>query len=52
MAESVEQRFRLFQITRVKPVDKSAVDRSEKVTGLVPLAPIAPETGHASFLWP
>ena len=34
----VKQRLRLFQIERVKPFGEPAVDRSEKLAGLIPLA--------------
>ena len=43
----VEQRLSLLQIARVKPFGEPAVDRSEKLASLIPLALIAPEPCHA-----
>jgi hypothetical protein len=43
----VKQCFRLFQIARIKPFSKPAVDRSEKLASLLPLALVAPEPRHA-----
>jgi hypothetical protein len=40
--QSVEQRLSLFQIARVKPFGEPAVDRSEKLASLIPLALVAP----------
>ena len=37
----IKQRLGLFQIARVKAFGEPAVDRSEKIAGLVPLALIA-----------
>ncbi len=47
LRQLVEQCLRLFQITRVEPFGKPAVDGSEKIAGLILLAPIAPEPCHA-----
>ena len=47
LTERVEQRLRLLQIERVKAFGEPAVDRSEKLAGLIPLALIAPEPRHA-----
>jgi hypothetical protein len=43
----VEQNLGLFQVERVKPFGKPAVDRSEKLASLVPLALVAPEPRRA-----
>ena len=43
----VEQVLSLLQIERIEPLGKPAVDRSEKIAGLIPLALIAPEPRHA-----
>ena len=43
----VEQRLSLLQIERVEAFGEPAVDRSEKIAGLIPLALIAPEPRHA-----
>jgi tetratricopeptide (TPR) repeat protein len=43
----VQQRLRLFQIARIKPIREPAVDRREKLTSLIPFALIAPEPRHA-----
>ena len=43
----IEQRLRLFQIERVEAFSEPAVDRSEKLASLLPLALIAPEPGDA-----
>jgi len=43
----VEQPLRLFQIERVEPFGEPPVDRSEKLTRLIPLALIAPEPRHS-----
>jgi hypothetical protein len=40
-AQLVEERLGLCQIERVKAFGEPAVDRSEKIAGLVPLALIA-----------
>jgi hypothetical protein len=45
----VEQALGLFQIERVKAFGKPAIDRNEKLTGLIPLPLIAPEPRHASL---
>jgi hypothetical protein len=42
-----EQRLCLFQIPRIKPFSKPAVDRSEKLACLITFALIAPEARHA-----
>jgi hypothetical protein len=42
VVQLVEQRLGLLQIERVEAFNEPAVDRSEYVTGLVPLALIAP----------
>ena len=36
-----------LQIERVEALGEPAVDRSEKIAGLIPLALIAPEPRHA-----
>jgi hypothetical protein len=43
----VEQRSGLFQIECIEALREPAVDRSEQITGFIPLALIAPETGEA-----
>ena len=43
----IEQRLGLLQIERVEAFGEPAVDRSEKIAGLIPLALIAPEPRHA-----
>src|ERR1019366_3268771 len=43
----VEQRLSLLQIERVKTFGEPAVDRSEKIAGLIPLALTAPQPRHA-----
>jgi hypothetical protein len=43
----IEQRLRFLQIERVKPFGKPAVDWSEKIASLIPLALVAPKTRHA-----
>jgi len=43
----VEQRLGIFQIARVEAFGEPAIDRSEKIAGLIPLALIAPEPRHA-----
>ena len=43
----IEQLLGLFQIERVEALGEPAVDRSEKLAGLIPLALIAPEPRHA-----
>ena len=43
----VEQNLGLFQVERVKPFGKPAVDRSEQITSFISLALIAPEPRHA-----
>jgi len=42
-----QQRLCLVQIARIKPFGEPAVDRSEKLASLIPLALIAPEPRHA-----
>ena len=37
----------LLQIERIEPFGEPAVDRCEKLAGLIPLALIAPEARHA-----
>jgi hypothetical protein len=44
----VKESLSLFQIERVEAFGESAVDRSGKIAGLIPLALIAPEPRHAS----
>ena len=39
----IEQHLRLLQIARVEPFSEPAVDRREKLAGLIVLALIAPE---------
>jgi hypothetical protein len=39
----IEQRLRLFQVERIEPLGKPAVDRIEKLAGLIPLVLIAPQ---------
>ena len=46
-SQLVEQGLGLFQIERVEAFGEPSVDRSEKIAGLIPLALIAPEAGHA-----
>ena len=41
-AQLVEQRLRLFEVERVETLSEPAVDRGEKIAGLIPLALIAP----------
>jgi hypothetical protein len=43
----MQQRLCLHQIARVKPFSEPEVNRSEKVTSLLPLALVAPEPRHA-----
>jgi tetratricopeptide (TPR) repeat protein len=43
----VKQRLGLFQIERVEALGEPAVDRSEQIVGLIPLALMAPEPRHA-----
>jgi hypothetical protein len=43
----LEQRLRLLQIERVETFGEPAVDRSEQIEGLIPLALIAPEPRQA-----
>ena len=43
----LDQRLRLFQIKRIEAFSEPAVDRSEKLASLIPLALIAPEPRHA-----
>ena len=43
----VEQRLCLFKIERVEAFGEPAVDRSEKLASLIPLALIAPDPGKA-----
>ena len=43
----VEQRLRLLQIERVEAFGEPAIDRGEKIAGLIPLALIALEPRHA-----
>jgi hypothetical protein len=43
----LQQRLRLFQIERIEALGEPAVDRSEQLAGLIPLALIAPESGKA-----
>ena len=43
----VQQRLSLFQIKRVEALGEPAVDRSEQIAGLIPLALIALEPRHA-----
>ena len=46
----VKQGFRVLQIERVEALGEPAVDRSEKITGLFPLALIAPLKASGVFL--
>ena len=43
----LKQALSLFEIARVEPLGKPAVDRSKKLASLVPLTLIAPEPRHA-----
>jgi hypothetical protein len=43
----IEQRLGLFQIERVEALGEPAIDRSEKIVGLVPLPLIAPQSSKA-----
>src|SRR6516165_8528238 len=45
----IEQLLSLFQIARVEPFGKPAVDRSEQLASLIPLALIAPEPRHDGY---
>ena len=45
--QPVEQRLGLFQVERVKAFCEPALDRSEKIAGLIPLALIAKKSRHA-----
>jgi hypothetical protein len=47
LSQLFEQCLRLFQIERVESLGEPAVDRREKLASFLPLALIAPETGHA-----
>jgi hypothetical protein len=47
LAHLVEQLLSLLQIERVETLGEPAADRSEQITGFIPLALIAPETGEA-----
>src|SRR5437899_2809674 len=42
----VEQRLRVLQIARIKPLGEPAVDRSKKLVSFLPPALIAPEPCH------
>jgi hypothetical protein len=46
-AQFIEQRLRLLQIERIEAFGEPALDRSEKLASLFPLALIAPEPRHA-----
>src|SRR6202040_2992409 len=43
----VEESLCLLQIERIETFGEPAVDRSEKLASLIPLALIAPQPGHA-----
>ncbi len=43
----VEQGLSLLQVERVEALGEPAIDRSEKIAGLIPLSLIAPEPCHA-----
>jgi hypothetical protein len=43
----VEQGLGLFQIERVEAFGEPAIDRSEKIAGVIPLGLIAPQPRHA-----
>ena len=43
----VEQGLGLLQIERIEPFGEPAVDRREKIAGLIPFALVAPEPRHA-----
>src|SRR6188472_1076129 len=45
--EFVEQHPGLLQVERIETLGEPAVDRSEKVAGLLPLALLAPQPRHA-----
>src|SRR5208282_393997 len=46
LGQHVEQGLRLLQIERVEPLREPAIDRSENVASLIPLALVAPEPRH------
>jgi hypothetical protein len=46
-SQFVQQRLCVLQIERIEPFGEPAVDRSEKLASLIPLALIAPEPRHA-----
>jgi hypothetical protein len=50
-AQPVEERLGLLQIARVEAFGEPAVDRSEKLACLIPLALIAPELDAALVRW-
>jgi hypothetical protein len=43
----IKQRLRLLQVERIEAFGEPAVDRCEKIVGLVPLALITPEVRQA-----
>jgi hypothetical protein len=47
-SQLLQQRLRLFQIERVEAFGEPTVDRGEKITGLIPLALIAPDPRPAA----
>jgi hypothetical protein len=47
LRQLLQQRLHLLQIDRVEAFGEPAVDRSEKIAGLLPLALIAVEPRHA-----
>src|SRR5208282_6272725 len=46
-AQLIEQRLGLLQIERIEAFGEPAIDRSEKIAGLIPLALIAFKSRHA-----
>ena len=46
----IEQRLGLLQIERVEAFGEPAIDRSEKLAGLIPLALVAPPSRGAKLI--
>jgi len=51
MLQLAEQRLRLLQVARVKPLSAPAVNRSKELATLLPLALMVPEPRHAHCRW-
>ena len=47
LRELLQQRLGLLQVERIEALGEPAIDRGEKIVGLLPLALIAPEAGEA-----